>query len=973
KLGYERVSRIEGLGQFSIRGGIIDVYSLEYTHPIRIELFDDEIDSIRTFDVFSQKSIEKIKKVVITPSREFIYPEDTSLAVKKVKQETNQYTDDDVFNNMDNIANKTYFQGVENYIDYLYEDTNKSLFTYLPDNAIIVVNDISRLKERCQNYLNEFKDNYKLNLERGLAIKNQGNLLYTYEDLPFLIDDKKLIINSLLPKPVNDFSVTNVINFESREIPTYNSKMNVLVEDLNRLRYNGYKVILAVNSSDRCKKLHEDLFNLGLEATISKSRNIEIKSSQIVIIPANISKGFEYKSIKFQVITDNEIIGVNKKTSKKSKKKKNKDGQKIESFLDLKIGDYVVHENSGIGRYTGIEQILVDGVKKDYLKIIYQGGDNLYVPIDQMDKVQKYIGAEAQKVKLNKLGTNEWTKAKAKVKREIEDMTKDLVELYAKREKIKGYKFSKDTVWQKEFESLFPYEETEDQLKAIKETKKDMESSKVMDRLVCGDVGYGKTEVAIRAAFKACMDQKQVAILVPTTILAQQHYNTFKERFENYPIRVEVLSRFKTAKQQREIINDAKKGLVDILIGTHRIISNDINLPNLGLVVIDEEQRFGVKHKESLKKFKNTVDVLTLSATPIPRTLHMSLSGIRDMSVIEEPPQERHPVITYVAEAKESIIQDEIEREIARGGQVFFVYNRVEHIEEMASMIQKLVPDAKVAVAHGRMTSKTLENIILAFLNKEYDVLVCTTIIETGMDISNANTMIIYDADKMGLAQLYQLRGRVGRSSRQGYAYLMYEKDKVLSEVAEKRLKAIREFTEFGSGFKIAMRDLEIRGAGNILGAQQHGHMAVIGYDLYVKMLNEAIKKVKGEPIEEEIDVEINLAVNAYIPNSYISEEADKIEMYKKIASIENKDDMEEIREELVDRFSDLPRSVETLLYIAYIKSMCKKLKIEKIIQNKNEISLVPLTRYKTKEKVGYKIVLELLALLEKMCRLNEK
>ena len=972
KLGYERVSRIEGLGQFSVRGGIIDVYSLEYTHPIRIELFDDEIDSIRTFDVFSQKSIDKIKKVVITPSREFIYPEDISSAVKKIKEETNQYTDDDVFNNIDNIANKTYFQGVENYIDYLYEDANKSLFTYLPENAIIIMNDISRLKERCQNYLNEFKDNYKLNLERGLAIKNQGNLLYTYEDLPFLIDDKKLIINSLLPKPVNDFSVTNIINFESREIPTYNSKLNVLVEDLNRLRYNGYKIILAVNSSDRCKKLHEDLFNLGLEATISKSRNIEIKSSQIVIIPANISKGFEYKSIKFQVITDNEIIGVNKRTSKKSKKKKNKDGQKIESFLDLKIGDYVVHENSGIGRYTGIEQILVNGVKKDYLKIIYQGGDNLYVPIDQMDKVQKYIGAEAQKVKLNKLGTNEWTKAKAKVKREIEDMTKDLVELYAKREKIKGYKFSKDTVWQKEFESLFPYEETEDQLKAIKETKKDMESSKVMDRLVCGDVGYGKTEVAIRAAFKACMDQKQVAILVPTTILAQQHYNTFKERFENYPIRVEVLSRFKTPKQQKEIINDAKKGLVDILIGTHRIISKDITLPNLGLLVIDEEQRFGVKHKESLKKFKNTVDVLTLSATPIPRTLHMSLSGIRDMSVIEEPPQERHPVITYVVEAKESIIQDEIEREIARGGQVFFVYNRVEHIEEMASMIQKLVPDAKVAVAHGRMTSKTLENIILAFLNKEYDVLVCTTIIETGMDISNANTMIIYDADKMGLAQLYQLRGRVGRSSRQGYAYLMYEKDKVLSEVAEKRLKAIREFTEFGSGFKIAMRDLEIRGAGNILGSQQHGHMAVIGYDLYVKMLNEAIKKVKGEPIEEEIDVEINLAVNAYIPNSYIPEEIDKIEMYKKIASIENKEDMEEIREEIVDRFSDLPRSVETLLYIAYIKSMCKKLKIEKVIQNKNEISLVPLTRYKTKEKAGYKIVLELLGLLEKMCRLNE-
>lgn len=973
KLGYERVSRIEGLGQFSIRGGIIDVYSLEYTNPIRIELFDDEIDSIRAFDVFSQKSIEKIKKVVITPSREFIYPEDISKAIERIKRETNKFTDNDVFNNIDNISSKTYFQGVENYIDYLYKQENKSLFDYLPDNGIVVINDISRLKERCENYLNQFKDNYDLNLERGLAIKNQGNLIYTYEELPFLLNEKRLIINSLLQKPINGFSVTNIINFESKEVPTYNSKLDILVEDLKRLRHNGYKIILAVSSSDRCKKLYKDLFDLGLEVIISKSRNIELKSSQIVVLPANISKGFEYKFIKFQIITDNEIIGVNKRTTKKSKKKKKKDGQNIESFLDLKIGDYVVHENSGIGRYTGIEQILVNGIKKDYLKIIYQGGDNLYVPIDQMDKVQKYIGADAQKVKLNKLGTNEWTKAKAKVKREIEDMTKDLVELYAKREKVKGYKFSKDTIWQKEFESLFPYEETEDQLKAIKETKKDMESQKVMDRLVCGDVGYGKTEVAIRAAFKACMDQKQVAILVPTTILAQQHYNTFKQRFENYPIRVEVLSRFKTAKQQKDIINDARRGLVDILIGTHRIISKDINLPNLGLVVIDEEQRFGVKHKESLKKIKNTVDVLTLSATPIPRTLHMSLSGIRDMSVIEEPPQERHPVITYVAEAKESIIQDEIEREIARGGQVFFVYNRVEHIEEMASLVQKLVPDAKVAVAHGRMTSKTLENIILAFLNKEYDVLVCTTIIETGMDISNANTMIIYDADKMGLAQLYQLRGRVGRSSRQGYAYLMYEKDKILSEVAEKRLKAIREFTEFGSGFKIAMRDLEIRGAGNILGAQQHGHMAVIGYDLYVKMLNETIKKVKGEEIEDEIEVEINLSVNAYIPDTYIEEELDKIEMYKKIASIETKEDMEEVKEELIDRFSDIPKSVQTLLYIAYIKSMCKKLKIEKVTQNKNEISLVPVTRYKTKEKVGYKIVIELVGLLEKMCNLNKK
>ena len=971
-LGYERVSKIEGFGQFSIRGGIVDIFSLEYTNPIRMELFDDEIDSIRTFDVFSQKSIDKIKKFTITPSREFIYPEKVNDAVEKLKKETGKLTNEDVFANIENIESKTYFEGIENYIDYIYPEENKSIFTYLNDNAIIFVNDISRLKERCENYINEFNENYKLNLERGLALKNQGRLLHNFNELDLIKGEKKLILNTLLPKPVNDFRISSVVNFESREVPTFNGKLDVLCEELNRLKYNGFKIILATNTLERAKKLNKELLDLGLETTVSRKRNIEIKSSQIIIVPAQISSGFEYKSIKFVVVTDNEMIGVHKRASN-TKSKKKKKGQKIESFLDLNVGDYVVHENSGIGRYTGIEQISVNGIKKDYMKIIYQGGDNLYVPIDQMDKVQKYIGSDVEKVKLNKLGSSEWTRAKAKVKKEIEDMTKDLIELYAKREKVKGYKYSKDTPWQNEFESLFPHEETEDQLKAIKETKKDMESDKVMDRLICGDVGYGKTEVAIRAVFKACMDQKQVAVLVPTTILAQQHYNTFRERFENYPIRVEVLSRFKSPKQQKEIINDAKKGLVDVLIGTHRIISKDINLPNLGLVVIDEEQRFGVKHKESLKQIKSTVDVLTLSATPIPRTLHMSLSGIRDMSVIEEPPQERHPIITYVTEAKESVIQDEIEREISRGGQVFFVYNRVEHIEEMASKIKRLVPDAKVAVAHGRMTSKMLEDIILGFLNKEYDVLVCTTIIETGMDISNANTMIVYDADKMGLAQLYQLRGRVGRSSRQGYAYLMYEKDKVLSEIAEKRLKAIREFTEFGSGFKIAMRDLEIRGAGNILGSQQHGHMAVIGYDLYVKMLNDAIKKVKGEPILEEIDVEIDLSVNAYIPDTYISDELTKIEMYKKIASIESKEDMLEVQEELEDRFSDLPKSVQTLLKISYIKSLCKIMKVEKVRQVKDEIWLLPLTKYKTKEKVGYKIVKELEELLETMCNMKEQ
>lgn len=970
-LGYERVSKIEGFGQFSIRGGIIDVFSLEYDTPIRIELFDDEIESIRTFDVFTQKSIKKIKKCTITPSREFIYPENTEESLTRLEKDISKIADDDVYKSIENIKTKTYFEGVENYIDYMYTDENKSIFTYLKEGAVVFINDVSRLKERCENYINEFKENYKLNLERGLALKQQGNLLYHYSDLEYLAQGKKLILNMLLTKSIKDISVKSIVNFESREIPSFNGKLDILAEELTRLKYNGHKVVLATNTYDRAKKLNKELLNLGIETVLSRKRDVEIYSSQVVIVVGNITSGFQYKSIKFDVITDKEMIGSNKR-AKTSKSKKFNKGQKIETFLDLNVGDYVVHENSGVGRYVGIDQLSVNGVKKDYMRVVYQGGDNLYVPIDQMDKIQKFIGADTEKVKLNKLGSSEWSKAKAKVKKEIEDMTKDLVELYAKREKIKGYRFSKDTLWQSEFETLFPYQETDDQIKAIEETKKDMESNKVMDRLICGDVGYGKTEVAIRAIFKACMDQKQVAVLVPTTILAQQHYNTFRSRFENYPIRVEVLSRFKTPKEQKQIIEDARKGLVDVIIGTHRIISKDIDLPNLGLVVIDEEQRFGVKHKESLKKIKSTVDVLTLSATPIPRTLHMSLSGIRDMSVIEEPPQERYPVITYVVEGKESIIQDEIEREIARGGQVFFVYNRVERIDEMASMIQRLVPDAKIAVAHGRMTGKELENIIIGFLNKEYNVLVCTTIIETGMDISNANTMIVYDADKMGLAQLYQLRGRVGRSNRQGYAYFMYEKDKVLSEIAEKRLKAIREFTEFGSGFKIAMRDLEIRGAGNILGPQQHGHMAVIGYDLYVKMLNEAIRKVKGEVVQEEIDVEVDLPVNAYIPDSYIDDEIIKIEMYKKIASIENEDDMNDIKDELADRFSDIPKSVNALISIAYIKTLCKQVGIEKIRMLKDEVILLPLMRYRTKEKNGYKIIDELQSILEQMC-INKK
>ncbi len=973
-LGYQRVSKVEGFGQFSMRGGIIDVFTLMYNFPLRLEFFDDEIDSIREFDIYSQKSIDKFKSVTITPSRDFIYPDDVGGAVEKIRAEVNDITDSDVFRNMEKIGAKEYFDGLENYIDYMYDGEDKSLFEYLEDDALIFIDDISRYKERFKNIHSEFKDKYMLNLERGLAIRGQGKLLYSLSDSIYWMGDRKLIVNSLLNKPVNDMNIQHDFNIDTREVPSYSGRIDMFVEDVKRLRHAGYKLIIAAATNDRAKKLSNMLNDNDIDNIYTSKRDLEIRTSQVVVLAANIGQGFQYPSIKFQVITDREMLGANKQGKKsKAKKKAKANSSKIDSFLDLKIGDYVVHENSGVGKYTGIEQISVNNIKRDYLKVVYKGGDNLYVPIDQMDKVQKYIGGDVERVKLNKLGSQDWSKAKRKVKKEIEDMTKELIDLYAKREARKGYRFSKDTLWQAEFEEKFPFQETDDQLKAIKDAKRDMESGKAMDRLICGDVGYGKTEVAIRAIFKAVMDGKQVAVLVPTTILAQQHYNTFVERFEDYPIRVEVLSRFKTAKQQKDVIKDAKKGLVDVLIGTHRIVSKDIDMPKLGLVVVDEEQRFGVRHKESLKKIKANVDVLTLSATPIPRTLHMSLSGIRDMSIIEEPPQERYPVMTYVTEAKDSIIQDEIQRELTRAGQVFFVYNRVEGIDEMAARIRRLVPDAKVGVAHGRMSSNQLENTILSFLSKEFDVLVCTTIIETGMDIANANTMIIYDADKMGLSQLYQLRGRVGRSTRQGYAYLMYERNKVLSEVAEKRLKAIKEFTEFGSGFKVAMRDLEIRGAGDVLGAQQHGHMAVIGYELYVKMLNQAIAKVKGQEIEENVDVEIDLTVNAFIPSTYIEDEMIKLEMYKKIAAIDSKEDMYEVEEELEDRFSDIPKETRTLLKIAYAKSLCRKLKIEKVKQTGNTLDLAPLTKYDTNEVDGLEIVEELLVMLEGFCQNMKK
>ena len=705
---------------------------------------------------------------------------------------------------------------------------------------------------------------------------------------------------------------------QAQGVNPYNNSFEMLTRDLKQLKRKGYRAILLSGSRTRAKRLAEDLRDYNLSSFYSEDVEREVNPGEIMVTYGHVTEGYEYPMIKFIVISETDIFG----QKKKKRKRKVYEGQKIQSFSELKVGDYVVHENHGLGIYQGIEKIEVDKVAKDYMKIAYAAGGNLYIPATQLDLIQKYASADAKKPKLNRLGGQEWTKTKTRVRGAVKEIAKDLVELYAARQEKHGFVYGEDTVWQREFEEMFPFEETEDQLLAIEATKKDMESTKIMDRLICGDVGYGKTEIAIRAAFKAVQENKQVVYLVPTTILAQQHYNTFVQRMKEFPVRVDLMCRFRTPAQQKKTIEDTKRGLVDIVVGTHRVLSKDLEFKDLGLLIIDEEQRFGVQHKEQIKKLKENIDVLTLTATPIPRTLHMSLIGIRDMSVLEEAPVDRMPIQTYVMEYNDEMVREAIQRELSRQGQVYYVYNKVKDIDEITDKVQKLVPEANVAFAHGQMRERELENIMLDFINGEIDVLVSTTIIETGLDISNANTMIIHDADQLGLSQMYQLRGRVGRSNRMAYAFLLYKRDKLLREVAEKRLSAIREFTDLGSGFKIAMRDLEIRGAGNLLGAEQHGHMEAVGYDLYCKMLNEAVKQLKGEIEEEPYTTTVDLNVDAFIPVSYIPNEYQKLDIYKRIAGIENEAEMDDMLEELIDRYGDIPRKVQQLLQIALLKSL---------------------------------------------------
>ena len=871
-LGYERVGQVEMPGQFSVRGGIVDIYCLTEENPWRIELWGDEIDSIRSFDPESQRSLENLEELTIYPAVEHIGDKD-----------------------------------MVSFLDY-----------FPAERTIIFLDEPNRLTEKGGAVEEEYRQSRMHREEKG-SRNLPENWLCSFEQLQKELNKRNCIsVCALEPKQAG-WKVREKFYLEVKSISAYNNSFELLVKDLHQYKKQGYRIALLSGSRTRAERLAKDLQEEGLAAFYGQDYDREICPGEIMVVYGHAKKGFEYPLVKFAVMTESDIFG----QEQKKKKKKNYSGSRIQDFAELSIGDFVVHEKHGLGIYRGIEKVEVDRIVKDYIKIEYRGGSNLYIPATQLDCLQKYSGADASKApKLNKLGTQEWNKTKSKVRGAVKNIAKELVELYAVRQEKEGYVCGPDTVWQREFEEMFPYEETEDQLSAIEDAKRDMESTRIMDRLICGDVGYGKTEVALRAAFKEVQESRQVAYLAPTTILAQQIYNTFVQRMKEFPVRVELLCRFRTPAQQKKAIEDLKKGQVDVIIGTHRILSKDVQFKNLGLLIVDEEQRFGVTHKEKIKQLKKDVDVLTLTATPIPRTLHMSLIGIRDMSVLEEPPMDRMPIQTYVMEYDEETVREAINRELRRGGQVYYVYNRVTDIADVALRIAKLVPDARVDFAHGQMSERELENVMYSFVNGDIDVLVSTTIIETGLDISNVNTMIIHDSDRYGLSQLYQLRGRIGRSNRTAYAFLMYRKNVMLKETAEKRLAAIREYTDLGSGFKIAMRDLELRGAGNLLGAQQHGHMNAVGYDLYCKMLNEAVKEAKGIHTMEDFETSVDLNVDAYIPDSYISNEFQKLDIYKRIAGIETQQDYDDMLEELLDRFGEPGKAVLNLLAIAKLKAI---------------------------------------------------
>ena len=952
-MGYEKNYQVEAPGQFSIRGGIIDIFDLTEENPYRIELWGDEIDSIRSFDILSQRSIEKLETVSIYPATELVLSssdkeaglveiqkeckETAAKFRKRGKPEEATRLEKQVAGFLEQIE----FQAganLDSYIHYFYKYTDSFLDYFDAEKSIVILDEPVRIREHADAVELEFRESMMHRMEKGYLLPKQMELLSSVEETAAHLNGRKCMSLAALDMKNPIIKAQNKFDITSKSISSYNNSFEALVKDLEKYRKNGYRVVILSASRSRAQRLANDLQDMEIPAFFTENPMRVLNPGEVMTYYGSIHKGFEYPMIKLVVISESDIFATEKK---KKKRKTLYEGQKIQNFTDLKVGDYVVHEHHGLGIYRGIEKVEVDKVAKDYMKIEYRDGGNLYVLATGFSVIQKYASADAKRPKINKLGSKEWGNTKAKVRGAVNEVAKDLVELYAIRQQKEGYPFSKDTVWQKEFEEMFPFEETADQLSAIEETKRDMESTKIMDRLICGDVGYGKTEVAIRAAFKAVQEGKQVVVLVPTTILAQQHYNTFSQRMKDFPIRVDLLSRFRTGAAAKKTLNDLQKGLVDIVIGTHRVLSDDVKFKDLGLLVIDEEQRFGVAHKEKIKKMKENIDVLTLTATPIPRTLHMSLIGIRDMSVLEEAPNDRMPIQTYVMEYNEEMVREAIVRELSRNGQVYYVYNRVNNIADVAGELEKLVPEANVAYAHGQMKEAELEKIMLDFIEGEIDVLVSTTIIETGLDIPNVNTMIIHDSDNLGLSQLYQLRGRVGRSNRNAYAFLMYKRDRMLKEVAEKRLQAIKEFTDLGSGFKIAMRDLEIRGAGNLLGKVQHGHMEAVGYDLYCKMLNEAVKKEKGIETTLDFNTTIDLDVDAFIPNEYIMNEYQKLDIYKRIASCQNGQECDDMYDEMKDRFGNVPKSADNLLRISRIRLKAHKLYISEMKGKNGEIRIV--------------------------------
>ncbi|AXI07547.1 transcription-repair coupling factor [Oceanobacillus zhaokaii] len=949
-MGYERSTMVTTPGEFSKRGGIIDIYPITEEHPIRIELFDEEIDSIRFFDAETQRSLTKKEEVMVGPATELLLTQEDILTASErieealaetlkkvktasVKEELVGAMEQDI----SRLRNLERFQEMYRYIGFYYNEP-ASLLDYLPEDGVIILDEMSRIQETASNLDAEEAEWYSNLLESGKMVQN-SRFSFDFHTVQEKMRQQRLYTSVFL-RHIPNTQPQNIINLSSRAMQEFHGQMHLFKTELKRWEKGDFSVVIMAPDEKRAEKIHSILLDYEIEAAVTDDLKLPVEVPTITV--GNITNGIEFPMYKLVLITENELF--KKKTKRNRRQQKISNAERIKSYQELKVGDYVVHANHGVGKYLGIETLEVNKLHKDYMLVRYSGDDKLYVPIDQIDLVQKFVGSEGKEPKLYKLGGSDWTKVKRKVQSSVEDIADDLIKLYAEREARKGYAFSEDTEMQREFEASFPYQETEDQLRCIEEIKQDMERERPMDRLLCGDVGYGKTEVAIRAAFKAIADGKQVAILVPTTILAQQHFETVRERFQDHAINIGLLSRFRTRKEQTETIKGLKMGTVDIVIGTHRVLSKDIEFRDLGLLIVDEEQRFGVKHKEKIKQMKSNVDVLTLTATPIPRTLHMSMLGVRDLSVIETPPENRFPIQTYVMEYNPILVREAIEREMAREGQVFFLYNRVENIDKVARDIGMLVDDARIAVAHGQMNETELESIIFGFLEGEYDVLVSTTIIETGVDIPNVNTLIVSNADRMGLSQLYQLRGRVGRSNRVAYAYFTYQKDKVLTEVAEKRLQAIKEFTELGSGFKIAMRDLSIRGAGNLLGSQQHGFIDSVGFDMYSQMLSDAIEARKiGKEIEDitPFEPELALSVDAYIPDEYIKDEKQKIDIYKQFRALDSKNDIEDLKDELIDRFGDYPDEVGNLFIVTILKMYARKERVESITEKGNKITLL--------------------------------